>query len=176
MRIVRRRLAPGEFDHEMVWLAVSLAAVVGGAVWLRLGLLWPQCPFLAMTGYPCLTCGATRCSIAFFHADVARALSWNPLVLVALFGVVLFDVYAAIVLVTRGARLRVVDWTRMEKRMVRIAVVALIAVNWAYLLAHRAQFCAALEAPNIKLQAPEKHQIPSTKQERAPRSASSAAR
>jgi hypothetical protein len=124
----------------MVWLAVSLAALAGGAVWLRLGLPWPQCPFLAMTGYPCLTCGATRCSIAFLHGDVVRALTWNPLVLVALIGVAAFDVYAAMVLLTRGPRLRVVDWTRGERRAVRIAVVVVILVNWAYLLAHRSQF------------------------------------
>jgi hypothetical protein len=40
------------------------------------------------------------------------------------------------VLVTRFPRLRVIDWTRAEKNAVRIAVVVLIAVNWAYLLAH----------------------------------------
>ena len=140
MRVVRRPLFPGEFDHEMVWLAVSLAALAGGAIWLRLGFPWPQCPFLAMTGYPCLTCGATRCSIAFLHGDFAHALTWNPLALVALCGVALFDVYAAIVLVTRGPRLRVVDWTGAEKRAVRIAVIAVIAVNWVFLLSHRSQF------------------------------------
>jgi hypothetical protein len=36
--------------------------------------------------------------------------------------------------------LRVIDWTRGEKNAVRVAVVVLIAVNWAYLVAHRAQY------------------------------------
>jgi hypothetical protein len=36
--------------------------------------------------------------------------------------------------------LRVIDWTRGEKNTVRVAVVVLIAVNWAYLVAHRAQY------------------------------------
>ena len=68
------------------------------------------------------------------------AWSWNPLAFIALCGVALFDLYAAAVLLRHGPRLRVIDWTRGEKNAVRVAVVVLIAVNWAYLLAHRAQF------------------------------------
>jgi hypothetical protein len=140
MRLVWRRIPPDDFNHELVWLAVSVAAAVGGAVWLRLGLPTLRCPFLAVTGYPCLTCGATRCAIAFLHADLATAWSWNPLALVALGGVALFDLYAAIVLLTRAPRLRVIEWTRSEKNAVRIAVLAFIVVNWTYLVAHRTQF------------------------------------
>jgi hypothetical protein len=36
--------------------------------------------------------------------------------------------------------LRVIDWTTTEKNAGRTAVVVLIAVNWIYLIAHRAQF------------------------------------
>jgi hypothetical protein len=140
MRVIWRRISPGEFNHELIWLAVSLATLAGAAIWLALGLQWPRCLFLAATGHPCLTCGATRCAIALFHGKFFAAWIWNPLAFAALIGVALFDVYAAIVLVTRGPRLRVIDWTRGEKNAVRIAVVVLIAVNWAYLLAHRAQY------------------------------------
>ena len=51
-----------------------------------------------------------------------------------------FDLYAAIVLVGRTPRLRIVDWSVREKRIVRIAVICLLALNWIYLLAHRDQF------------------------------------
>jgi hypothetical protein len=140
MRLVSRPLAPGEFDHELVWLMVSIAVIVAGGEWLWLGLSWPHCPLLTMTGYPCLTCGATRCAIAFSHGHFSKAWLWNPLALVAFCGVALFDLYAGIVLVARLPRLRLVDWSRTQKNAVRIAVIILIAVNWAYLLAHRAQF------------------------------------
>lgn len=140
MRLVWRRLRPDEFNHELVWLAVSVAAIVGGAIWLRLGFPTLRCPFLAVTGYPCLTCGATRCAIAFLHGNFSVAWLWNPLVVVALCGVALFDVYAAIVLIMRAPRLRLVDWTRTEKNAVRIAAVALIVVNWIYLLAHHTRY------------------------------------
>ena len=141
MRLVWRRISPTEFNHELVWLVVSVATAIGGAIWFRLG--FPgllRCPFLAVTGYPCLTCGATRCAIAFLHADFSTAWLWNPLAFVALCGVALFDVYAAIVLIARAPRLRLVDWTRAEKNMVRIAVAAVIAVNWIYLLVHHTRY------------------------------------
>jgi hypothetical protein len=140
MRLVWRRVTPEDFNHELVWLAVSVVALAAGVVWLGLGLPWLVCPFRTVTGYPCLTCGATRCAIAFSHGHLSMAWSWNPLAFIALCSVALFDLYAAVILLARGPRLRVIDWTRAEKNAVRIAVVMLILVNWAYLLAHRAQY------------------------------------
>ena len=52
----------------------------------------------------------------------------------------LFDIYAAVVLIALAPRLRLVDWTRREKNAVRLTVVVLIAVNWIFLLSHRTQF------------------------------------
>jgi hypothetical protein len=140
MRLVWRRIPPEDFNHELVWLAVSAGAVAAGAVWLGLGLPWLRCPFLAVTGYPCLTCGATRCAIALLHGNLPLAWSWNPLAFVAFCAVALFNLYALIVLVAGSPRLRVIDWTGAEKNAIRIAVIVLIAVNWAYLLAHSARF------------------------------------
>jgi hypothetical protein len=140
MRVVWRRLPAAGFDHELVWLAVSVAALVVGAAWLALGLAWPSCPFLAVTGYPCLTCGATRCTIALAHGKFLSALSWNPLAFVALCGLIVFNLYALGVLVGRTARLRIVDWTRPEKKVARIAVIGLLALNWIYLLAHHGRY------------------------------------
>lgn len=140
MRLVWRRVPPEGSDHELIWLGVSLAAAIGGAIWLGLGIPMLRCPFLTVTGYPCLTCGATRCSIALVHGNFLAAWLWNPLAFVALCGVALFDVYAAIVLIARSPRLRFVDWTRTEKNAVRIVVVAIILANWIYLLAHHQRY------------------------------------
>jgi hypothetical protein len=140
MRLIWRRVPPEEFNHELVWLVVSVVAFAAGAAWLGLGLPWLNCPFRTVTGYPCLTCGATRCALALFHGNLFLAWSWNPLAFVALCGVALFDLYAAAVLLTRGPRLRMIDWTRAEKNAVRIAVIAVVVVNWVYLLAHRTQY------------------------------------
>jgi Protein of unknown function (DUF2752) len=140
MRLVWRRRSAHGPDHELIWLAVSLASFALGGAWLALGLPWPRCPFHAVTGWPCLTCGATRASIAFLHGDFLSALRWNPLGFAVLCALVVFDLYAAIVLIGRMPRLRAVDWSAGGKNVVRIAAIGLLALNWAYLLAHYDRF------------------------------------
>ena len=93
-----------------------------------------------MTGLPCVTCGATRSAIAFFNGNLPLALQWNPLAFLAFSAVIAFDLYAAIVLIWRIPRLRIVDWTVAQKHTVRIIVISLLALNWIYLLAHRQRF------------------------------------
>jgi hypothetical protein len=139
MRLCSRPQRQGP-DHELIWLVVSVASVVGGAAWLAIGLPWPQCPFFTMTGLPCVTCGATRTAIAFFNGNLPLALQWNPLAFFAFCAVIGFDLYAVIVLIGRLPRLRTVDWTAREKNVARIFVISLLALNWMYLLAHHQRF------------------------------------
>lgn len=140
MRLVWRRRLAQEGDPELLWLAVSVAAIAGAVGWLALALPWPKCPFLAVTGFPCLTCGATRSAITFLHGNIVAAAGWNPLAFAVLCVVIALDLYAAIVVIGRMPRLRIIDWSVTEKNVVRIAVICLLALNWIYLLAHREQF------------------------------------
>jgi hypothetical protein len=134
MRIVRRPLAPGQTDHELVWLSVSVVGLGLAAVWFAVGLPWPHCIFLSITGHPCMTCGATRSAIAFFHLDFVRAWKWNPLVFSFLCGLSIFNAYAFAVLVTCAPRLRIVQFSQVEKNFVRLAVIVALLSNWIYLL------------------------------------------
>jgi hypothetical protein len=134
MRIVRRPLAPREIDHELLWLSVSLGGLALAAIWFALRLPWPHCIFLMITGHPCLTCGATRCAIAFFHLDFAAAWKWNPLVFTLLCGLSIFDVYALAVLIFRARRFRIVQFTPAERTLLRVLTVVLLLTNWVYLL------------------------------------------
>lgn len=134
MQIIRRPLAPGETDHELVWLTISSSGLALAATWLGLGLPWPICPFHEITGHPCLTCGATRSAIAFFHAQFLAAFEWNPLAFVCYCGLSLFNLYAFSVIVTGWPRLRIAQITASETKLVRASFVALLAVNWSYLL------------------------------------------
>jgi uncharacterized protein DUF2752 len=133
MRLVRRPLAPGAVDHELIWLPVSLVSLALAAGWFVLALPWPHCLFLATTGHPCLTCGATRCAIAFFHLEFWRAFQWNPLVFVVLCGFTMFDAYAFAILVFRLPRLRL-QFSSREKNVVRYVAVTALLLNWIYLL------------------------------------------
>jgi hypothetical protein len=134
MRIIRRPLAPGETDHELVWLCVTVAGLALAASWFAAGLPWPHCLFLAITGHPCFTCGATRCAIAFFHLHFWSAWNWNPLVFSLLCGLSIFDLYAFAVLVLHARRLRLEQFTPGEKTSLRFLAVALLLSNWIYLL------------------------------------------
>src|SRR3954454_21182171 len=98
MQVHWRRLAPAEIDHELLWLSVSLTGLAVGAVWLMIGLPWPHCAFLRLTGYPCATCGATRSALQFFRGHWGDALRWNPLAFFSYIGLTIFDIYAFIVL------------------------------------------------------------------------------
>ena len=134
MQVVWRPLAPGETDHELLWLNVSLGGLAAAAIWLALHLPWPYCLFHAMTGHPCATCGATRSAIAFFHGQFLTAWKWNPLAFAGYCALSIFDAYAAIVLIMRAPRLRLVQMTSFEKNLARVALVALLLLNWTYLL------------------------------------------
>ena len=132
MRVYWRRLRPGELDHELLWLAVSVTSAVVGVAWFAIGLPWPQCNFRALFGIPCFTCGATRSAIALLTGDFAGAWKWNPLAVVTMLGIVLFDVYALAVLVLRRPRLRF-DVSG-AKWLLAGRVAAVAGLNWAYLL------------------------------------------
>jgi hypothetical protein len=134
MQLQRRRLRPGELDHELIWLSVSLGSLAFAAVWFELRLPWPHCVFLAITGHPCLTCGMTRATMGFLHGDFIGALHWNPLIFVALCGLSIFDTYAFAVLITRAPRLRLIQFSSAEKFFFRALVIVLLLANWIYLL------------------------------------------
>src|SRR5213595_139768 len=140
MQLCRRHLAFGETDHELIWLSVSLLSLTSAAAWFAIGLPWPRCLFHDLTGLPCVTCGATRSAISFFHGHFLAALQWNPLVFAALCGLSIFNLYGFVVLVTRVPRLRLANLTRREKSVSRYLTVALLALNWIYLLAHWRDF------------------------------------
>ena len=140
MQLRVRHLSPGEIDHELIWLGVSIASAGLAAAWLTIGLPWPRCIFHEITSLPCVTCGMTRCGIQFFHAHFLAALKWNPLVFMALCSVTAFDLYAFATLATRGPRLRICFYNQAAKTFVRGAVIAALVLNWIYLLMHWRNF------------------------------------
>jgi hypothetical protein len=134
VQLARRQLTPGELDHELIWLSVSLSGLACAATWLSLGLPWPQCIFHQFTGLPCVTCGMTRSAIAFFHGHFFAALRWNPLVFASLSGLSIFDVYAFVIVMTKAPRLRISLSTPVGKHYARTTAIAALALNWIYLL------------------------------------------
>jgi hypothetical protein len=100
---------------------------IGGLAALVVGLLhldrlpMALCYVKAFTGLPCPTCGSTRAVGRLFALDVPGALSMNPLATLAAFAL---------------AAWAVADLALLPRRQVlRVAAVAAILLNWAYLLA-----------------------------------------
>jgi len=134
MRVELRRLRAGELDHELIWLAVTVGAAIAAVAWLALQLPWPVCTFRRLTGFPCLTCGATRASLALLHGDLAAAWRLNPLVFAAAWAVACFDLYALVVLSSGARRLRISWPNRMVRRLTLSAAGVVGLLNWIYLL------------------------------------------
>jgi hypothetical protein len=137
MQACRRPLAPSEVDHELIWLVVSLVTIVFLAIWFATRLPTPQCFFHHITGLPCPTCGATRAACQFLHGHFADSFRFNPLAFLAYCGIVIFDLYAAVVLLARAPRIRLVSLSPNESRFVRAIVVAAFLSNWLYLIVAR---------------------------------------
>ena len=129
-----RRRQPFEIDHELLWLAISSAAFLCAVFWLKLGFPRPVCLFHELTRHACLTCGATRCFLALCEGHFASAFHWNPLVFFALFGILLFDLYALVVLLFNLPRLRFDQVTPATAAGIRLAAVVAAVANWIYLL------------------------------------------
>ena len=137
MQYCRHRLPPEEIDHELLWLLISVSTFLALSLWLSAGLATPRCAFRAITGFPCLTCGATRSAWQFLHGHFLTSLRFNPLAFLAYCGIAIFDLYAIAVLIARTPRFRLSNFTRFEKLVVRILVIALLSGNWLYLVVAR---------------------------------------
>ena len=132
--MIWRRLRPGETDQESIWLGVSLLSLALAWLWLHLGLPLLRCPLHELTGCPCPTCGATRCVRFALGGDFGAAFGINPLAFLSLVALALYDLYAATVLALRRPRLRLYTAPAWVGKSARLAAVAALAANWAWLV------------------------------------------
>ncbi len=90
-----------------------------------------ECPFRALTGLPCASCGMTHAFVALAHGDVAGAWSASPLGALLAGGAWL---YAILDLVRVAAG---VPWPRLSERAWRamaVSAVGAVAINWGWML------------------------------------------
>lgn len=88
--------------------------------------LLSACPFRALTGMSCPTCGSTRAVWALSHGRLAEALAANPLAAVTL----LLLLPAAVTSVA----LRRVETPPRARRILAWSGAVLVLLNWGYLL------------------------------------------
>jgi Protein of unknown function (DUF2752) len=129
-----RRLRESELDHELLWLAVSVAAV--SIAWFWVSNRWPTpvCTFHELTGIACPGCGATRCVRSIFRGAWVAAFVMNPLIFVSTVLVAIYDLYAATVLFLRLPRLRFDGKPSWLSLTARFGIPIIILINWAWLV------------------------------------------
>lgn len=119
--------------ERLILVCSAAGAALGGFYLLAVsvcGAVWP-CAWKSVTSLPCAGCGGTRAALSLASGDWAGALALNPGA-VLLFGVLLaLNAYAVLTVAgvlqpLRPVFLRGARW--------RIAVVAVFAANWIYLL------------------------------------------
>jgi len=110
----------------------SFAALVIGILHLD-RLPMALCYVKVLTGLPCPTCGSTRALGRLFALDMAGAFAMNPLTALAALTLGAWAV-ADLVLLPRRRALGLEVAPRTGS-LLRVAAVAAIALNWAYLLA-----------------------------------------
>lgn len=131
MRLQFVRDARGREEEIAALVAVSAAAL--GAAWLRAGLPTPRCVFHALTGVPCVTCGATRSFRSLLNGEIFSAILWNPLVALGAITAGILVGYAIVVALFRLPRARIREVSKGDLRWMRALVVTAVAANWIYL-------------------------------------------
>ena len=129
-----RHLRPGELDHELIWLSVSVGAAVVAWVWLQSGIPTPVCYFHALTGLPCPGCGATRCVRNVMSGELTMAFRMNPMVFITGVLFALYDLYAVTVIAFRLRRLRFDSIPVWLGATARFGIPAVILLNWGWLV------------------------------------------
>jgi hypothetical protein len=115
-------------------LAACALVAIGTIAVLHLDRLpFSLCVFKAVTGLPCMTCGTTRALARLARLDLAGALSMNPLVTLATLTLLPWAA-ADLALLPRG-RVLSLELSPAAARVARIAAVAAVLANWAWLVA-----------------------------------------
>lgn len=114
-------------------LAASAAVAVAALKLLAPYAVLPPCLFHTLTGWPCPSCGGTRCVLALASLDLPAAAAANPLVLLAAAGLA---VACLLHLADRLLHRPLLSPEPLLRRpaLVRAAVVGLVLTNWAYLI------------------------------------------
>ena len=76
----------------------------------------------------------TRGLRCLLHGKVAAAFLFNPLLILAIFGMILYVTYSVVVTLAKLPRLRVESIPEKTAFLIRIGVVFLILANWTYLI------------------------------------------
>jgi hypothetical protein len=127
-----RQARTEERQIAVLWGVAALATLLLRPFWLALASFLPACPFRAITGIPCPTCGTGHAALALLHGHFLAALTCNPLTSIAGVGFIAGGLIAPIWVLLHG-RLPAVP--APLPRAARMAIVLALLANWAWVVA-----------------------------------------
>lgn len=127
---------PGSVDHELIWGSIALLALVASFLPADrvLAATGYRCPFRAITGLPCPSCGAVRTFAAMGAFRFREAFATNPLMAAFWVGLLFYAPYGLCAALFGTRRLRVGSVRPWEKRCLLATLVCLVVLNWAYMI------------------------------------------
>jgi hypothetical protein len=137
MKIHFHKPPPGgrdpEFQHAVVLTSLFVLAVLVGL--FLPARLTPICIFHKLTGLPCFSCGMVRSWHLLLGMEWSAAVRMQPLLVLLLACATVWTSYGWVVSLFRLPRLRIEDISRRTKCVILWGFIALVLVNWAYLIA-----------------------------------------
>jgi TRAP-type C4-dicarboxylate transport system permease large subunit len=131
MKLIHLRPAnPTERQLAMLWGAAAASVVILRPLWIIIAPHLRACTFRRLTGIPCPTCGTTRTALALLDFNIG-AFAVNPLATLAGIFFIVGGAAALIWVLLRGpVPMTSRGWSRRWTR----AIVAVILINWFYLI------------------------------------------
>ncbi len=126
--MARRSLA--RFGHAEVFALIAAASFLAARFLPVLELPYP-CPFRALTGLPCASCGMTHAFVLLAHGEALGAFAASPLGALLALGA---WAYAAFDLVRVAAGVPLPRLGPRAARALAAAGVAAVIANWGWLL------------------------------------------
>lgn len=126
-----RRPAATDRQLALLWLVAAVSSVALKPLWLAAGPMLRPCVFRSLTGFACPSCGTTRAAMALLEGNLLASLTHNPLAAIVGF---IFIAGAPIAVIWTFAGWPLATFPSPLPSWIRIAAIALILVNWLYLM------------------------------------------
>lgn len=118
-------------------IIASFPLFIAAARFLPLNRLPSTCVFYHVTGYPCVTCGMTRSTMALVRLDFERAIMYHPLT--AVFVLAFAVMWGALVYESlTDRRTTLLAWVRSHSLKLIASALGLLLIHGAYRIAAQA--------------------------------------
>jgi hypothetical protein len=133
MRVLLKKKTPGQIEFGIIYGGIALIALAVARFMPSVTTALPSCVFSGVTGIPCPACGSTRSAVHLAQGDVITSLCMNPLTSIILIAAILYFFYSALTLLSKTQRVTV-SLSDREKDGLRLLIIIVAMLNWAYLM------------------------------------------